>query len=203
MVFEFTSAIRYNKSFLVDGHIANDTMYTCPDEGFGCPGTTATNYVTCGCPFTEWVECAFNYTVNQNQKINFLSCWDDSTIVPEDTPTNASNLQAMAQACAVEASIDWDKVAACHDGPQKSELLWIAGNKFMDKWPDYSIMGGHYHVPHVLLSSASDVTDVMDMENISLQSSDIPYFNARLCSLGLNLPACMLINTTNNTDIAV
>lgn len=197
MVVEFTAAIRFDPTYLVDGYIANDTMYACPDEGFACPGTTivddnVTNYVTCGCPYTAWVECAMNSSVSQNQKVNFVTCWDDASIA--DKVQNDSTLEVMAESCAIEASLDWAKVQACHVGPQKSDLLWLAANKFMNKWPDYTTMGGPYHVPHVLISSVSNATDTEDMEDINLESADITYFNHRLCALGIEMPACSLFN---------
>jgi len=198
-IFEFTSAIRYDPTHLVNGSIANNSMYHCPDEGFACPDTTIVDgHVsysdTCGCPYTEWVECALNSSMSQNQKVNFVTCWDDATIA--DKVQNSSTLESMAQDCAVEASLDWSKVQACHAGPQKSELLWLAANKFMVKWPNNTKMGGHYNVPHVLITSVSNATDTMDMHEINLEPADISYFNQRLCSLGVVMPACSLLNVS-------
>lgn len=201
LTFEFTSAIRYNKTFLVNGTIANDTMYSCPDEGFACPGTTmdgdnVTNYETCGCPYTAWVECALNKTVTQNQKVNFVTCWDDQTIA--DKVQNATTLEAFARTCSAEASLDWSTVQDCHNSEQKSKLLWMAANKFMDKWPQYTVMGGPFHVPHVLIGNG----DMEDMEEISLDSTDFAYFNQKICSLGVEMPACNLTHG-NLTHVVV
>lgn len=193
MTFEFTSAIRYDPQDLVDGHIANDTMYRCPDEGFACPGTSmdgdnVTNYDdSCGCPYTAWVECAMNNTLSQNQKVNFVACWDEASIT--DKLQNETTLSAMVESCALEASIDFAKVQACHTGEQKSDLLWSAANKFMTKWPEFAKMGGPFHVPHVLIGSA-DGNDMEDMEDINLNGSDFSYFNTKICSLGVKMAAC-------------
>jgi len=194
VLFEFSSAIRYDPQYLVDGQIANDTMFRCPDEGFACPGTTivggdVTNYDdSCGCPYTAWVECALNKTVLQNQKVNFVSCWDEASI--SDKIQTETTLEAIVKDCATEASIDFAEVQACHSGQMKSDLLWSAANKFMKKWPNNTVMGGPFHVPHVLIGSI-DGNDIEDMDP-RLDSSDIPYFNGHLCSLGVKLPACDL-----------
>lgn len=195
VAFEFTSAIRYDPQYLVDSHIANDTMYRCPDEGFACTGTTmdgdnVTNYdSSCGCPYTAWVECAMNKTVVQNQKVNFITCWDDASIA--DKLQNETTLSAITEYCSLEASIDFSEVLACHSGDQKSDLLWQAANKFMTKWPNNTVMGGPFHVPHILLGTI-DGKDVEDTEEPKYNASDIPYFNNKLCALGIKMPACDL-----------
>lgn len=183
------AAIRYNESLLVNGTIANDTMYDCPDEGFACPGTTEGGevYVTCGCPYTAWVECAFSKAEKLKQKVDFLTCWDDTTT--SDELQNASTLQGFAEDCAGKAGIGFKDVQACHDGSEKSDLLWKAANDFMDTWPENKPMGGPFHVPHVLIGSGENRSKWEDM-NIDLNSTDIIVINKKLCDLGVALPNC-------------
>lgn len=177
----------------MDGKIANDTMYQCPDEGFACPGTVmdgdkvVTYDDSCGCPYTEWVECAMNKAQSQNQKVNFMSCWDDSTI--SDKVQNATTLEAFAQTCSITASLVWDDVKKCHDGDEKSQLLWAAANDFMDTWVNNTKMGGPFHVPHVLIGKGSSVSDLEDLEP-RLNPTDYAMFNKALCNLGVEMPAC-------------
>lgn len=188
MTFELTSAIRYDPQLLVDGKIANDSMYQCPDEGFACPGTHKVKgkwivQDDCGCPFTAWVECAMNNTVSEKQKVNFLACWDEATIA--DKLQNETTLSAIVQDCSTAASIAFKDVQTCHSSQLQSDLLWSAANKFMTKWPNFTVMGGHFQVPHVLIGDidGSDVEDMVYMEPLTLNASDIARLNDKLCEL--------------------
>lgn len=189
VTFNFTNAIRYNASLLVDGAVVNENMYECPDEGWACPGTSddASVYVTCGCPYTAWAQCALKRTATQQQQVDFITCWDDQGL-RDKKQTNAS-LEAAASNCSKQLDLDWDAIKACdvdYSG-ERAELLFAAASRFMAKWPEYAIMGGRFNVPHVLIGA--DPSDMEDME-IDLNSTDIQRFNEKLCSLEVETGSC-------------
>lgn len=169
-------------------------MYQCPDEGFACPGTVMhgdkviTYDDSCGCPYTAWVECAFSTAQSQNQKVNFMSCWDDSTI--SDKLQNHSTLAAFAKTCSLTASLPWKEVVACHKGSEKSKLLFDAANDFMTTWPNNTAMGGPFHVPHVRIGKGE-----LQVLEPALDVGDYKMFNDALCGLGVRMPACDLAIT--------
>jgi len=198
LTFNFTSAIRYNKSLLVDGTIVDETFYECPDEGWACKGTNddASVYVTCGCPYSAWVACAMDKTATVNQQVNFIACWDDTGM--HSQKQNDTTLEGFAHDCSIQSSLDWSAVKECHDTPKtRADLLWDAANRFMDKWPEFAVMGGHFHVPHVLIGA--DLSTAEDMENINIDASDIPYFNKKICSLGVDMTVCPALDNVDTT----
>jgi hypothetical protein len=189
VTFNFTSAIRYNKSLLVDGTVVNESMFACPDEGWACPGTNenASVYVTCGCPYTAWVQCALKQTTTQKQQVDFITCWDDQGL--HDKKQTNKSLEAAASNCSGQLGLDWDTVRACdvdYSG-ERAELLFAAATRFMEKWPEYTPMDGPFHVPHVLIGES--LSDAEDME-IDLNSTDISSFNDKLCSLEVETGSC-------------
>lgn len=185
--FNFTSAIRYDPSLLVDGAVVNETVYDCPDEGEACPGTNLTAdpqvYVTCGCPYTAWAQCALKQATDQTQMVDFITCWDDHGT---GTQTNAT-LEAAASDCSAAAGFDFAPVKTCNEdySGERAQLLFAAANRFMAKWPEYAPMDGHFHVPHVLIgapdTSQGDKTDM---------DTDIPSLNSALCSLDVQTGTC-------------
>jgi len=175
--FHFTSAIRYNVSLLVNKTVANQSMYDCPDET--------------GCEYTAWVECAMNKTSTQSQKMAFLTCWDETT--DAETPQNETSLEAFAERCAHAACINTSMVKDCHGGHQKMDLLWQAANKFMNKWPQFTKIGGPFHVPHVLIGKAGSTQADLTDWSPGLNISDVAQLNQQLCELKAGLPLCSVM----------
>jgi len=195
VIFNFTSAIRYNKSLLVDGAVVDETMYGCPDEGWACPGTNddGSVYVTCGCPYTAWFQCALTQIEEgdqrrQEKQVTFIACWDDQGLA--DKKQTNETLEAAASTCSQKIGVDWDAVQACNGdyAGKRAELLFAAASRYMDKWPENRDMGGRFDVPHVLIGNIqSDMTD-MDVEINS--KLDIPAFNDLLCSFNVQTGTC-------------
>lgn len=189
VTFNFTSAIRYNTSLLVDGTVVDETMLGCPDEGWACPGTNenASVYVTCGCPYTAWVQCALKQTKSQQEQVDFITCWDDQGL--HDKKQTNKSLEAAASNCSSQVDLDWEVVQACNVdySGERAELLFAAATRFMEKWPEYTKMGGPFHVPHVLIGENQGATQDMDVD---LNSTDILNFNKKLCSLDVQTGSC-------------
>lgn len=202
VIFNLTSAIRYNASLLENGTVTNESMYGCPDEGWVCPGTNenATVYVTCGCPYTAWVQCALDQIgegeqqqdewVQQQKQVTFISCWDEQNLADHKT-TNAT-LEAAASNCSqqIDIDVDFDAVKACNSdySGKRAELLFAAANRFMGKWPEWSIMGGHFNVPHVLIGK--NQSSMQEFPEPFYNSKDIVVYNEKLCSLDVNTGTC-------------
>jgi len=152
--FEFTSAIR------------GIPPYECPDEDDG----------EFKCGYTVWVECAMNgaqvnfgKTTTVAQKVKFLGCWDNST----------STVASRAKLCAGQSGLDYDAVRACRAGNESQQLLAVAANKFMTKWPSHASSDTAFQVPHMLVAG----TDL-----------DLPItYDAvmeQLCATGISATAC-------------
>lgn len=125
MDFELTSAIR------TQGDPELDTSYQCPDEEVGCE-------------YNKWVECALHGSATtQVQKMDFLVCWEESS--------DELDLPTRAQACVVEANLNWSNVSACQNGEQVARLQKAAAIKFETKWPSHA-HSGKYQVPHVIVA---------------------------------------------------
>jgi len=189
VTFNFTSAIRYNKSLLVDGTVVNESMFACPDEGWACPGTeNASVYVTCGCPYTAWAQCALKQISNQTMQVGFITCWDDQGL--KDKKQTNKSLEAAAKNCSDQLGLaNWDDIRACNVdySGERAELLFSAATRFMEKWPEYTAMDGPFHVPHVLIGkSLSDNEDV----DIFSNSTDLGRINKKLCSLEVSTGTC-------------
>lgn len=196
MTFNFTAAIRYNESLLVDGTVANEDAYACPDEGWACPGTSEDGsvYVTCGCPYTAWIECAFDQIDETEQQAlqqkqeTFITCWDDQGL--KDKKQSNETLEAAASTCSTETGLPWSAVKTCwtdYSG-KRAELLFAASNRFMGKWPQYKSMDGPFHVPHVLVGK--DQSNMQDIDPQLNSTVDIPAFNEVLCSLNVDTGTC-------------
>jgi len=193
VTFNFTNAIRYNASLLVDGHVVDENAYACPDEGFACPGTGPSGdpYVTCGCPYTAWAQCALKQAASSFSTVRFITCWDDQGLAGQ-VQTNAT-LEAAASTCAGLASIDFDAVKTCnedYDG-ERAALLFSAANRFMAKWPEYTNMNGPFHVPHVLIGA-----NLNAMEDIVTNPNPI---NWKLCILDVQTGLCPVATTAAPT----
>jgi len=189
VTFNFTSAIRYNKSLLVKGKVLNESMYGCPDEGWACPGTESRKKMVnnCGCPYTAWVQCALKQTSTRKQQADFIMCWDGQDLSGQ-VQMNKS-LEAAASTCSTKLGLDWARVRACNFdySGERAELLFAAANRFMEKWPEFTPMDGIFSVPHVLIGKNSK-----DMEEIEIDrnSSDLERINAKFCSLGVQTGTC-------------
>jgi len=138
---KFTAAIR------TAGDPANDTTYDCPDEDPGCP-------------YTTWVLCAFNASKTDEERVKFMSCWDDSC--PGDSKwtcphgatvceckANASGLESASKTCSETAKLDFAAVSACQKGGA-ADLLHAAAVAWEEKWPSHAHTGP-FQVPHVLI----------------------------------------------------
>jgi hypothetical protein len=141
--FELTSAIR------TKGDPQTDTAYACPDESTGCPSTA-------------WVVCAFDNAQSTKQKVDFLTCWDESQ--------NPSS-------CASSAGIDYSAMKTCQSGSRSAELRKAAAIAFENKWPTHA-HSGMYQVPHV-------VANGKDMSSTSYSA-----IIKQLCSSGISAGAC-------------
>lgn len=130
------------------GDPQTDTAYHCPDEDTGCPKTA-------------WVVCALDNAQNTKQKVDFVTCWDES--------------QDQSK-CATAAGIDFSAMSTCQSGSKVAELQKAAAIKFETKWPTHA-HSGMYQVPHVL-SNGKDVG--------TSYSSIIK----QLCSSGITAGAC-------------
>lgn len=139
--FTFTAAVR------TKGDPVSDTTYNCPDEDTGCP-------------YSTWVLCAFSATKTQEERVRFMSCWDDSCIGDSDFScpvgstscecvSDSSGLEAAAKSCSASAKIDFAAVSACQKGGA-ADLLHAAAVAWEAKWPEHAHEGA-YSVPHVLI----------------------------------------------------
>lgn len=191
VIFNLTSAIRYNKSLLVHGKVVNESMYGCPDEGWACPGTNknASVYVTCGCPYTAWVECALSQKdMTMQQRVDFVGCWDEQGL--EDKKQDNTTLEAAAANCSTLGDVNFPAVKSCWNDfeGQRADLLFVAANTFMEKWPENVNMDGPFHVPHVLIGTVGDQMEDMQVDSDAHPINatlDIPRFLDQICSLGL------------------
>lgn len=200
--FRTTSAIRYNKSLLVHGKVADESMYACPDEGWACPGTNANGsiYVTCGCPYTAWVECGLEALTSWEDKVDFIACWDEQGL--EDKKQDNTTMEAAAKNCSEAIGRNFSNVKTCWNDfeGRRADLLFAAANRFMEKWPEFVNMSGPFHVPHVLMGTCTDLSSdnaschgSSEMEDMQEDSDahpinatlDIPRFLVKLCSLGV------------------
>ena len=141
---EFTHAIR------TAGDPMTDTAYSCPDEPAGCAASTG------------WMVCAFDNAQSVKQKVDFLTCWDESQ--------NPSS-------CASAAGIDFGAMSTCHSGSRSAELRKAAAIKFENKWPE-NAHSGIYHVPHVLANGK-------DMDTTTYSA-----IIKQLCLSGISAGAC-------------
>lgn len=141
----------------------NATTYDCPDEDPGCP-------------YTQWVLCAFNVSKVAEEKVKFMSCWDDTC--PGDEPfcppgstacdcdTNAGGIRSAAKRCSEAAKIDFAAVSTCQ-GTGAAHLLHDAALAFEQKWPTHAHEGERFQVPHVLIGgddmgSNTTIPDLME-----------------------------------------
>lgn len=189
----FTSAIRYNESLLVNGTVTSEGMYECPDERWACPGTNANGSVsvTCGCPYTAWALCALEQATSQQQQVRFITCWDEQGLASRKQ-TNAS-MEAAASNCSAIVHLNWDSVYACNMdySGERAELLFAAAHRFMQKWPEFAPVGGHFHVPHVLVGKEQSTIEDMDIQaSLTPGMKDVPILNEKLCALDVHTGSC-------------
>merc|ERR1712146_261479 len=109
-----------------------DHAWECPDEDPGCP-------------MTRWFLCAVDgwnsKTTSQDQRINFLTCWDEAS----------GSSESKAKACAESVSLDFAAISACQSGAKGDELQVAAAKYFEGRFPDHA-HSGIFGVPHLFLN---------------------------------------------------
>lgn len=116
---------------------------------------------------TKFVLCAFNSTTTTvDQRIAFMSCWDDSK----------ASAEAKAQSCAVEAKLPWDKISSCADGDMGIALAEAAAESFVSKFPSHKT--GIFAVPHILI------------DGVEQKNRNFDKLLSNLCATGIHAGSC-------------
>jgi len=142
------------------GSPSKDHSWDCPDEDAGCP-------------MTKWFLCAVDgwntTTTTQDQRVNFLTCWDDST------GTN----EARVKQCAKQVGFDMAAITACNSG-SKGEALQLAAAQYFEKRFPTHAHGGMFMVPHIFINGKDQSTGLMNYNTIL----------KALCKTGIKAAAC-------------
>jgi len=153
VTFDMHSAIRSA------GSPATDHSWDCPDEEPGCP-------------MTKWFLCAVDgwntTTRTQDQRVGFLTCWDDATGTSE----------SKTRECAKSVSLDMDEITACHSGIKAESLQLAAAKYFEQRFPSHA-HSGIFDVPHVFV----------DGKDLGYQA-DYQTILKTLCATGIEAAAC-------------
>jgi glutaredoxin len=151
--FEMHSAIRSA------GDPSKDHSWDCPDEDAGCP-------------MTKWFLCAVDgwnkNTTTQDQRVNFLTCWDDAT----------GDAEAKAKTCAAAGKLDFDAISKCNSGSKAEDLELAAAKYFEQRFPTHA-HSGMFMVPHVFING-KDIGENRDYHSILKM----------LCDTGIKAGAC-------------
>jgi glutaredoxin len=151
--FQMHSAIRSS------GSPTKDHAWACPDEDPGCP-------------MTKWFICAVNgwnnTTTTQDQRVNFLTCWDDAQ----------GSSEAKAKTCSKQVGFDFKEVSACNSGPKGEALQLAAAEAFEKRFPSHAHRG-MFEVPHIFINGKDIGTD-----------RDYDTVLNKLCSSGIKAGAC-------------
>jgi len=152
--FQMHSAIRSA------GDPSTDHAWACPDEDTGCP-------------MTKWFICAIDgwnqTTTTQDQQVNFLTCWDDSTGTLEDRTA----------ACAKAVGLDMASITACQSGAKGEALQVAAAEAFEKRFPTHA-HSGMFEVPHLFINGAE----------VGINSRDYDSIMKALCATGIKADAC-------------
>jgi len=143
-----------------------DSKFDCPDEDWGCP-------------YTLWAVCALDKASTMKEKVAFMTCWDESP----DQPDKKAN------ACAKSAGIDFEAVFYCHADGDGLELLHEAAKYFMERFPEFSSVGGFFHVPHIFVNDQEQNFNSISYDAL-LQT---------LCDAGAEAAAC----SSTSSSVAV
>merc|ERR1712216_79486 len=124
--FEMHSAVRST------GSPSKDHSWDCPDEDAGCP-------------MTKWFLCAVDgwnkNTTTQDQRVNFLTCWDDAE----------GDSEAKAKSCAATVKLDFEPISKCATS-DKAEALELAAAEYFEKRFPTHAHSGIFMVPHVFIN---------------------------------------------------
>jgi len=136
-----------------------DHNWNCPDEEVGCP-------------MTKWFLCAVDgwnaTTTTQDQRVGFLTCWDDATGTSEEK----------TRTCASAVSLDMDTISACHSSGKAEALELAAAEYFEQRFPSHA-HSGMYDVPHLFI----------DGKELG-ESRDYDTVLSTLCATGITAAAC-------------
>jgi hypothetical protein len=150
--FQMHSAIRSA------GSPTTDHAWACPDEDAGCP-------------MTKWFICAVNgwntTTTTQDQRVNFLTCWDDAQGTSEDK----------AKACAKTVGLDFSAISTCQAGDYGVFLQQQAAEYFEKRFPA-NAHSGMYQVPHIFI----DGKEMVDRDYNTILKA--------VCATGITAGAC-------------
>jgi len=140
--------------------------WDCPDEDAGCP---MTKYFLCA------VDGWNTTTTTQDQRINFLTCWDSEP----DTQEPDQKAQVCAKATKIQ---DWASIQSCATGPKADALEMAAASAFEERFPSHA-HSGMFGVPHLFI----------DGKDLGM-SRDYQSILKILCSKGIQAAACKGIN---------
>jgi glutaredoxin len=161
--FQMHSAIRSA------GSPSKDHSWACPDEDPGCP-------------MTKWFICAVDgwntSSTTQDQRVNFLTCWDDAQGSSEDK----------AKACSKQVGFDFSAVSACNSGPKGEALQLAAAEAFEKRFPTHA-HNGMFEVPHIFING-QDIGTNRDFNTVL----------KKLCASGIKAGACKDIESAAKPD---
>ena len=125
-----------------------------------------------GCPMTKWFLCAVDgwnkNTTTQDQRVNYLICWDDSVGTDE----------MRTRKCAKQVGLDFGPISECQSGTKGNDLQLAAAEYFEKRFPDHAHTG-IFGVPHVFINGYDIGTD-RSYDDVLKQ----------LCATGIKAGAC-------------
>lgn len=153
--FKFHSAIRSPEA-------PAKGSWSCPDEDVDCP-------------MTKWFICAVDgwntTTTTQDQRINFLTCWDSQP----DTTSSEQKARKCAKAAGLQ---NWDSISSCATGDKAEALELAAASAFEKRFPSHA-HSGIFGVPHLFIDG-KDLGEDRDFKTVLKM----------LCGKGIKAGAC-------------
>ena len=141
------------------GKPATDHDWACPDEDVGCP-------------MTKWFLCAVDgwntTTTTQDQRVGFLTCWDDAE----------GSSQSKTQKCATAQGLDMAAITACESGSKGEDLQQAAAEYFETTFPSHA-HSGMFQVPHIFVNGVDQGA-----------WDDYDTILANICATGITAGAC-------------
>jgi len=140
------------------------SQWDCPDEDAGCP-------------MTRWFLCAvdgWNETsTTQDQRLNFLSCWDDAN------PETVDKAEQAAKKCSKSVGFDFDAISSCNSGAKGLDLQLVAAEWFEKRFPTHA-HSGIFGVPHIFINGKELTYGKLDYDSVLKE----------LCATGIKAGAC-------------
>ena len=121
---------------------------------------------------TKWFLCAVDgwntTTTTQNQRVGFLTCWDDAE----------GSSQSKTQKCATAQGLDMATITACESGSKGEDLQQAAAEYFEETFPSHA-HSGMFQVPHIFVNGVDQGA-----------WDDYDTILANICATGISAGAC-------------